>query len=63
MRCTSVPRSRAEKRAEMRGEQVRLGVWMKIDLVAVLRMCKMKVLNGVGGGVDEEKGWRIRFAW
>lgn len=58
-----MPHSKADKREEMSGEQVRLGVWMKIDLLAVLRMCRMKVLSGVGGGVGVEKGWRIRFAW
>lgn len=62
MSCTSIPRSREEKRAEMSGLQVRLGDWIKIDLVAVARMCRMKVLSGVGGGVDVEKGWSIRFA-
>jgi hypothetical protein len=63
MRSTSIPRSKAEKRSDMRGEQVRLGDWMKIDLVAVARIRRMKVLSGVGGGVDVEKGWRMRFAW
>ena len=47
----------------MSGVQVRFGVWMKIDLVAVLMMCKMKALSGVGGGVDVERGCKIRFAW
>jgi len=56
MSWTSMPRSKAEMRAEMRGAQVRLGDWMKIDLVAVARICKMKVLSGVGGGVDVENG-------
>lgn len=46
----------------MSGVQVRFGVWMKIDLVAVLMMCKMKALSGVGGGVGVERGCRIRFA-
>ena len=36
---------------------------MKIDLVAVARMCRMKVLSDVGGGMDVENGWRIRFVW
>lgn len=63
MRWRSIPRAKADKRAEMRGALVRFGVWMKIELVAPARMCRMKVLSGVGGGVDVEKGRRIRVAW
>lgn len=46
----------------MRGLHVRFEVWMKIEWVAVLMICRRKVFSGVGSGIDEKKR-SFGFAW
>ena len=50
-----MPRVIARKSAEMRGDEVRFGVWMKIESLALVSKLRRKVFSGVGGGLGDEK--------
>lgn len=54
-----IPRCIAAKIAEMKGYEVRFGVWMKMLFVTVVRRWRRRMLRGVGGG----GGWSLEKKW
>ena len=39
----------------MRGDEVRFGVWMKIECLALVSKLRRKIFSGVGGGFGDKK--------